>query len=244
MESNPSRQYVVFYDLETQQLLNEVHGRFRDDKVKNLEISCGCAIAIPLEFCRDPNDRNRAFEERIEYTVWHASTKPCSRIEDLLLLFDNAFLIVAYNQFGFDSLVLKQYYRDEERFEMHMQKQLDVFVGVRAAMLGEKWPSLNWLLGQNGLDSKEADGLDAVKWWKSGSTEDLQKLANYCLADVRLLCKLALLQELNIGRPRPLANYCFGIASAVAAREKSLSLEPEDERQERQALQLYLWSEP
>jgi len=230
----PPYDYILLYDLETQQLLNEVPGRFRDDKVQNLEISCGCAIALPLEYCRDPNDRNRAFEERREYTVWHGSTDPCTRIEDLLVLFDNAFLIVAYNQFGFDSLVLRQYYSSEQRFELHMQKQLDVFVGVRAAMLGEKWPKLDWLLGQNGLDPKEASGIQAVEWWKSGTPEDLERLESYCMSDVRLLCKLALLQELNVGRDRPLPNYCFGIASAVAAREKSLALETEDERQARE----------
>ena len=226
----PPTPFVVFFDLETQQLISEVPGKFRDDKIKNLEISCGCAVALPLEHCRDPADRNRAYEERVEYTFWYDSTQPGSRIEDLLDLMDTAFLIVTFNGTGFDDLVLHRYYTSDERYNAHMSKQLDVFVGVRAATVGEKWPSLDRLLGNNGMDPKEASGLQAVSWWKEGTPEALAKLENYCRADVCLLAKLALLPELNVGRARPLPNYCFGVASAVAAREKSLSFESEDER--------------
>lgn len=230
--SPPEGGYVLVYDTETQNLISEVPGWYRDEKIRNLSISCACAVALPLELCRDPSDRNRAYEERVEYTYWIDSQQGC-RIADLLDLMDKAHLIVSYNGIGFDALVLRQYYADANRFCAHMAKQFDVFTAVRAAMVGEKWPKLDWLLGINGLDPKEASGLQAVEWWKSGSLEDRAKLQSYCLADVNLLCKLALLPELNVGRVLPLPNYCFGVVSAVAARDKSLSLESEDEKQER-----------
>ena len=229
----PAGGFVLFYDSETQNLISEVPGWYRDEKIRNLSVSCACAVAVPLELCRDPSDRNRAYEERVEYTYWIDSDQQGCRIADLLDLMDKAFLIVSYNGIGFDALVLRQYYADESRFCAHMAKQFDVFVGVRAAMTCEKWPSLDWLLGKNNFDPKEASGLQAVEWWKSGTEEDRAMLQSYCLADVNLLAKLALLPELNVGRALPLPNYCFGVASAVAARDRSLSLESEDEKQAR-----------
>ena len=229
--------YVLVFDLETQNLTTEVPGRYRDEKIMNLEISCGCGVQLPLELCRDPNDRHLAFELRKEHTVWFDSTEPGKRIEDLLVLMDHAHLIVAYNQFGFDCCVLKKYYTSMDRFYLHLQKQLDVFAGVRGALTSERWPKLDWLLAQNRLEAKEASGVEAVSWFKTGTPEALAKLESYCLADTNLLCKLSLLHELNIGRgDRPLPNYCFGIASAIAARDRSLALMSEDEKQERESL--------
>ena len=229
----PEGGFVLVYDIETQSLISEVPGHFREDKIRNLDVSCACAVLIPLELCRDPSDRIRAYEERVEFTFWIDSGKQGSRVADLLDLMDKAFLIVSFNGIGFDALVLRQYYTDLTRFCSHMAKQFDVFVGVRAAMPCEKWPKLDWLLGKNGLNPKEASGLQAVEWWKTGSPEDRAKLASYCLADVNLLAQLALLPELNVGRAIPIPNYCFGVASAVAARGRSLSVESEDERQAR-----------
>ena len=237
MKAPPEDGFVLVYDIETQNLISEVPGRFRDEKIQNLDISCVCAVALPLALCRNPTHRQRAYEERAEYTFWYGSTDAGSRLADLLELFDKAYLIVAYNQMGFDALVLRQYYGSQLQYENHMTKQFDVFLGVKGAMTCERWPKLDWLLKLNGLEAKEASGLQAVEWWKSGTPEDLEKLASYCLADVNLLSQLALLPTLNVGRARPLPNHCFGIASALAAREKSIFLEnqlTEDELVERE----------
>jgi hypothetical protein len=70
----------------------------------------------------------------------------------------------------------------------------------------------------NGLETKSADGLQAIAWWAEGERTLLKQ---YCEVDTQQCARLALLPELELGAGRRLANYNFGIASALAALCKS-----------------------
>jgi len=127
-------------------------------------------------------------------------------------LIAGAELCVTYNGTGFDTLVLEKYTDHASNRQMRM-KHLDLFQKVRDVT--GAWMKLDTLLVLNGQDPKTADGLEAIKMWKTGNRVDL---AHYCEKDVELLARLALQRELQIGGGLTLKNDCFGIASALTAR--------------------------
>jgi hypothetical protein len=227
-----NKEYVLVYDLETQSLIPRCYGADRDKEVKKMKISCACAVTIPLELCRNPSDRERAMERATYHTFWCDQVEKGKSISYLIELMDGASLIVAYNQLGFDAMVLQKYMTDVQ-FHAQMQKQWDVMANVKGAMCGEKWPKLDDLLKWNGLQTKSANGIQAVQWWQSGlrgKEDDLDKLGEYCLHDTVQLARLALLPSIQIMRQEgsitscSLPNYTFGITSAISALEKSNSL--------------------
>jgi len=227
-----NKEYVLIYDLETQSLIPRSYGKDREKEIMGMKISCACAVTIPVELCRDPGDRERAMEQATYHTFWCDEAQRGKSLSELIKLMDEAFLIVAYNQLGFDAMVLRKHMSDSQ-FHTQMQKQWDVMANVKGAMCGEKWPKLDKLLEWNGLETKSANGLQAVKWWQSGiggREEDLDKLSQYCLHDTVQLARLTLLPRLTITREMPslttchLPNYVFGLSSAISSMENSLKI--------------------
>lgn len=215
------RGYVVVFDLETRNLIQDAVGRRREDKVKALDISCLCAMKIDSQLILDGSTESasRAVSEAEWLTIWpHASPDGgWSVFEPLFKLFDGAEAIGSYNGLGFDHLVIQKHYQGHggfTRYMVHTFKGVDLFQRLRDTH--GKWFKLDAVLVANGLDTKPASGLDAVRWWAEGRLDDIE---SYCKSDVVQLAKLFLLHELVVpetdGVKAPAS--LFGLAPAIAA---------------------------
>ena len=171
--------YVAVWDIETQDKIQDKPGKFREDKIKLLNISCASVVKIPSGLCIDPEDRERAMEMAVTTTYWidgypaqSMGVAEGSRIDDLnamCAVLDGAEMIVGYNLAGFDWLVTKKYFRSEEAFQKCTAKTLDVFSRIRDAT--GVWFKLDNLLRLNGLDTKTADGLQVGRLRTTPRTE-------------------------------------------------------------------------
>jgi hypothetical protein len=207
--------YVCVFDIETQQKIEDMPGRFREDKIKLLSISCASIVKIPSELCIDPKDRELAMEMASTQTFWIDGDGQAS-LEAMCVLLENAEMIVGYNLAGFDWLVCKKYFRNVEAFQKCCEKTLDVFSRIRDAT--GVWYKLDNLLKVNGLETKTADGLMAIAYWAEQKRDVLQE---YCEVDTKQCARLALLPTLELGAGRVLSNYNFGIASALSSIRRS-----------------------
>jgi hypothetical protein len=206
--------YCVVWDCETTGLIQDARGKYREDKIKNLDISVLCAIKISSDFIL--TDPTRAVDEAENIVVWpHAADGAMARFLDLL---DGADCISGYNCFQFDCLTLHRHYQAEggggtRRCRYHNYKTLDPFSRLRDCTT--VWNKLDTLLQNNGLQSKTASGLEAIKMWAEGRLDELQQ---YCMADVVLTAKLMLLPSLKLsGDLVPVPEHVYGLKSAVHA---------------------------
>lgn len=132
----------VFFDLESQNLFDEVGGRGNIDKLK---VACGVTYST----------------ERNDFTVYWEKDVPA-----LIAELKSATKVVGFNLLGFDYLVLKPY-SPETRFAsiptldmlLDLQKILGFRIGLDAiasATLGA---------------TKTADGIKSVEWFRNGELE-------------------------------------------------------------------------
>lgn len=203
--------YVCIFDIETQQKINDMNGKFREDKIRQLSISCASVVKIPSELCLDPENAERAMEMATTKTFW-VDGEGSESLEAMCKLLVKAELIVGYNLASFDWAVSKKYFRTFDDYNGCCERTLDVFSRVRDVT--GKWFKLDSLLKLNHLETKSADGLQAIDWWKQGERELLKQ---YCELDTQLCARLALLPKLSLGGDRFLKNYNFGIASALVS---------------------------
>jgi hypothetical protein len=207
--------YVAVFDVETKSKISDMPGRFREDKIKLLEISCASIVTIPSELCLDPSDRERAMEVSKTTTYW-CDGEGANSMDAMCAALKGAELVVGYNVCGFDWLSAKKYFKNPDDFRACCEKTLDVFSRIRDAT--GVWSKLDRLLEMNGLETKTADGLIAIQWWADGERTLLKQ---YCERDTQQCARLALLPELSLGAGRMLSNYNFGVASALAALRAS-----------------------
>tara|TARA_B100001175_G_scaffold89462_1_gene75387 strand:- start:344 stop:1000 length:657 start_codon:yes stop_codon:yes gene_type:complete len=188
MQTNKGRPYCLVWDVETQQKINDMPGRFREDRIKKLSISVACALVLDSELVLN-GKRDEAMSIAQHYSFW---CDDVSGFQGLLTLMDNAEVICAYNGICFDHLVLHKHYNGDRTRELsHTAKAHDVFRAIIGAT-GSRWPKLADLLRLNGLAPKEADGLLAIQWWSEQRRDDLE---SYCASDVRLFAELLLQRE-------------------------------------------------
>lgn len=132
----------VFFDLESQNLFDEVGGRGNIDKLK---VACGVTYS----------------SERNDFTVYWEKD-----VLALIAELKSATKVVGFNLLGFDYLVLKPY-SPETRFAsiptldmlLDLQKTLGFRIGLDAiasATLGA---------------TKTADGIKSVEWFRNGELE-------------------------------------------------------------------------
>ena len=210
--------YVAIWDIETQKKIQDMPGKFREDKIKLLEISCASIVKIPSALCVSPDDRQRAMELSTTKTYWIDGERDAS-IQHMCDVLVDAELIVGYNLAGFDWLASKKYFSSLELYERCTAKTLDVFSRVRDAT--GKWYKLDTLLELNNLETKTADGLQAIAWWKNGQRDVLRE---YCEVDTQQCARLSLLPKLQLSSNATLPNYNFGVASALASIRASQSI--------------------
>lgn len=179
-------------------------------------VQCTCACALILDAV--------AFdlEAAKELTCWRdvAPHKGANPFKALLEAFDDADIIVGYNQLEFDMPLLRKHYgtAGQARYAEHRFKCVDIFSRVRAAT--NQWPKLQDLLLANDLGGKCGSGAGAIKLWEKGLRTELEA---YCKMDVRRTAQLALLPRMRFG-DMWIPSHVYGIVPAVQATMTGKSL--------------------
>ena len=143
---------IVVFDLETQNLIDDVGGR---SNIGALKVSC----AVTWSSLR--NDFTTYWEKDVPVLI--AELKSAGRV-------------IGFNLKGFDYEVLRPY-APSERFQF--LPTLDIMEDLFRTLSFR--PSLDAVARGTLGDTKSANGLQAVAWWRSG---ELDKLAEYCKIDV------------------------------------------------------------
>lgn len=133
---------LVFFDLETQNLFQEVGGR---DQIGRLRLSCG------VTFSTERNDHAVYWEKDAQGLV-----------EEL----KNADRVIGFNVIGFDYLVLKPY---APTFNFASLRTLDLLQDIHRT-LGFRL-SLDSIAEASLGVRKSADGLMAVEWFRAGELD-------------------------------------------------------------------------
>ena len=213
LATDPMKNFVIVWDIETTGKIDDQVGRFREDKIRKLSVSCACTMKLDSDLILQGKEE-QALADAEESTFWIDGE---GGLEAMLEQFDGAELLISYNGNGFDHLVLHQYY-DNMRFRelSHTFKSHDIFRKIIDSTSG-KWPKLDKLLALNGESPKTANGLLAIQWWADGEREKLEK---YCQEDVKLLAKLALRRDgINLeNEPCRAPATLVGVAPALAAQ--------------------------
>lgn len=200
---------VVVFDCESD-------GLPRDGDFEHVQCTVACALLFEVELhgpCSEQDDTQALLQSAKDITCWRdEASVGKGPFEALFAAFDCADLIVGYNCFQFDFLLMKKYYgRDTQRYFAHRIKTLDVFSRVRD--ITGLWPKLNNLLKTNGIAAKITDGATAILLWEEQRRTELR---DYCLGDVQKTAELALLSSMKIGNAS-LPQTVYGIRSALHA---------------------------
>ena len=145
---------LVFFDLESQQLFEDVGGR---ENIAKLRLACGVTWST----------------ERNDFLVYWEKDVPA-----LLAELTSATRVIGFNLRGFDYLVLQPYAPD---FRFASIPTLDMLLDLQK-ILGFRI-SLESIASASLSAAKTADGVQSVQWFRAG---DLEKVAEYCKADVDL----------------------------------------------------------
>jgi len=145
---------IVVFDLETQNLFQDVGGRAN---IGALKMSCGVTWS----------------STRQDFAVYWEKDIP-----ELLVELKAAGRVVGYNLKGFDYEVLRPYAPSER---LQFLPTLDIMDDLFRTLSFR--PSLDAVARATLGETKSADGLQAVSWWRAG---ELDKLAEYCKMDVEV----------------------------------------------------------
>ncbi|MGD9180938.1 MAG: DEAD/DEAH box helicase [Desulfobacterales bacterium] len=156
--------YFGVFDLETQRSAAEVGGWHRADRMR---LSCGVLY----------DSKKDTFRVYLEDRI-------AQLIEDL----QKVDLVVGFNIERFDYLVLKGY----SGFDFSRLNTLDILKDIHHH-LGFRLSLAHLALETLGA-TKQADGLQALKWWKEGRIRDI---VDYCKMDVKLTRDLFLFGRQN-----------------------------------------------
>ena len=156
-KTNEAQRNVVYVDLETQKSAREVGGWSHIDRMK---------LAIAVTFST-ADQQYVTFQE--------------SAVKDLINQLAEADLIVGFNLKRFDYVVLRPY----TSVNLSQLPTLDMLEHVRRT-LGFRL-SLDALARETLQETKSADGLQSLRWWKAGK---IDLVAEYCRKDVEITKRL------------------------------------------------------
>lgn len=148
---------IVYFDLETQKSAQEVGGWSYIDRMK---------LAIAVTFSTADQ----------QYTTFQEAD-----VGRLINQLTQADLIVGFNLKGFDYVVLRPY----TPVNLWQLPTFDMLEHVRRT-LGFRL-SLDALAKETLRESKSADGLQSLRWWKAGKVD---LVAEYCRKDVEITKRL------------------------------------------------------
>jgi putative phage-type endonuclease len=178
---------LVVWDLETDRLVPS-HGS--GYKLEDLNTTVLALLAVDIEeAAANPADAI-ANAERFEF--WHpeANGAPLELTE---VAFEAARANVAYNGIGFDSVVIKKHFKDEQTWKRLQATMIDPLVDIRTAT-GRRF-KLDALLTANSISNKTEQGSIAPELWRTGQ---LKRLARYCMADAEKLAELVLRPSIQL----------------------------------------------
>ena len=142
---------IIVFDLETQNLFEDVGGR----DLERLRVACAVTWS----------------SARSDYQVYWEKDVP-----GLIAELKSAGRVVGFNIKGFDYGVLKPYAPNERLIYL---PTLDIMEDLFHALSFRV--SLDSVARATLGEAKTADGIQAVRWFRAG---ELEKLAEYCKADV------------------------------------------------------------
>lgn len=149
---------IVYFDLETQRTFDEVGGRTSEHK-RQMGMSIGVTYSTASG----------------EYSIFDEAKAPA-----LIKTLMRADLVIGFNIVNFDYDVLSAY----GMFDPQQIPTLDILDDVTNT-LGHRL-KLDTIAKATIGATKTADGLDAIRWWRSGTPEDILKIAEYCCYDVKV----------------------------------------------------------
>lgn len=149
---------IIYFDLETQKSFDEVGGR-TPDHFRQLRVSVGVTYSTRDE----------------QYRIFHEGN-----IHEMINFLMRADLIVGHNIINFDYAVLSAY----TAFELNQVPTLDTLVEIERLLKHRL--SLDAIAKATLGNTKIADGLDAIRWWREGGEENILKIAQYCCYDVKI----------------------------------------------------------
>jgi len=170
---------VVFFDCESDgkppPLLDGQPDGYKD--FSNVHATVVCAIVLTVEqifhATQHPDDLEQVLAAAQYYTWWADDPDSAIRhFEPLLLLFDDAEAIAAFNGIEFDFPLLQTHYVSlgnksdaNRRYTAHRAKTFDPFLRIREATT--EWYKLDALLKHNNLPTKSDTGAHAVHMWNA-----------------------------------------------------------------------------
>ena len=150
---------IVYFDLETQKLFQDVGGR---DNIHKLLL----AVAVTYS------------SEREDYAVYLEDD-----VDALVDELTSADVVIGFNTKAFDYVVLSPYIKEGVSLwkirSVDMMEHILKAVGFRV--------SLDSLAGATLGETKSADGLQSVRWYREGK---IDKVIEYCKKDVEVTKKL------------------------------------------------------
>lgn len=152
----------VYFDLETQNLFEDVGGGRSPATIAKLKLSIGVTYSTKEQ----------------AYRIWHEGN-----VDDMIRCLMRADLVVGHNLLGFDYHVLAPYTTLDFSQIPTLDTCEDLF-RLRNARI-----RLDSLAKTTLGVSKIASGIDAVRWWREGSEKNLLRIAEYCCYDVKV-CRL------------------------------------------------------
>lgn len=212
---------VVVFDVETDCSFASLQGMCREQQLKVMQVTVACALELDADLCAQAGSWEELARSAKKHHWWRdeLGANKTNPFHGLLELFDAADVIVAYNGLDFDFPVLRKHYgHGKTVFRRYMQHRLkchDPMARIQVAT--DTRFKLDALLKLNGVPSKTADGLEAIRMWEAGQREEL--LA-YCSNDVWALAQLVCLWDLEVPVFGKLPNAAFGVASAVRAARR------------------------
>jgi uncharacterized protein YprB with RNaseH-like and TPR domain len=101
--------------------------------------------------------------------------------DEMWKVFNKADLLITFNGEYFDIPLLNKYYNKAGFGDLKKIRSLDIFKEVKQT--SGRWLKLDKIAEGTFGTNKSGDGLDAVKWWRSG---EIEKIKKYCLDDVKI----------------------------------------------------------
>lgn len=150
---------IIVFDVETQKTFDEVGGRDHFDKL-------GISYAGVYSYTQE------------KYFGFFEKDLP--QLEKIML--SEQPLLVGFNSIHFDIPVLQPYFPS---LDLTTLPHVDILKDIEA-VLGHRL-KLDSVASATLYESKSGDGLDAIRWYRSG---DFDSLAKYCIDDVKVTHRL------------------------------------------------------
>lgn len=232
--------FCIAFDAESDSCVPNVCNRDREMHIMRfMQFTVLSAMKIPSFMIRDGKNTEEIVQASQKMSWWRdiATGNSSSPLEDLLLLFDKAEVILGYNCLSFDFPLIFRFYamsknsalQPRQRYIFHRCKTLDLMTRIRDVT--GTFFKLDVVLSSNDLPTKSGSGADAPKLWESNKREDLQK---YCLQDVEVTLRLALKEELTLENVT-VKSQSYGLFSALGSslvynsRKRNRSVEKDEE---------------